>query len=56
MRQSEVKGLPKILGPVTSDDFFRQYWELQPLHISRNDIEYFADVLTLAQIETLLST
>ena len=56
MRQSEVKGLPKILGPVTSDDFFRQYWELQPLHISRNDNEYFADVLTLAQIETLLST
>ena len=47
---------PDILSPLGLDDFFSQWYEQQPLHISRADTDWFSTLVTLADIETLLST
>ena len=45
-----------VLDPVSVDDFFEQYWERKPLHISRSGSERYASLLSVADIESLLST
>ena len=45
-----------VIGPLSSDEFFRDHWEQSPLHISRNCQTHFSAVLQLQQIESLLST
>ncbi len=49
-------GLSLILGPVSAADFFSDYWEQTPLHVSRADPGHFAPLLSLSMIETLLSS
>ena len=49
-------GLSLILGPVSEADFFSDYWEQTPLHVSRADPGHFATLLSLSMIETLLSS
>lgn len=44
-----------FLKPVTTARFFDEYWETAPLHIGRSDNQYFADLLSLSDIETALS-
>ena len=45
-----------ILSPVTDEVFFSQYWEKTPLHIERGDSGYFSSLLSINDIERLLST
>jgi len=45
-----------VLDPVSLDDFFEQYWEKKPLHICRSKPEQYADLLSLTDVENLLST
>lgn len=54
--QASGGGLSLILGPVPESDFFSDYWEQTPLHVSRADPGHFAPWLTLQMIETLLSS
>ncbi len=49
-------GLSLILGPVPEAEFFSDYWEQTPLHVSRVDRGHFAPLLSLQMIETLLSS
>lgn len=49
-------GLSLILGPVPESEFFSDYWEQTPLHVSRTDPAHFAPQLSLEMIETLLSS
>ena len=44
-----------ILHPLTHEQFFSEHWEQSPLHIERNDPEYFIELLSVAEIEALLS-
>lgn len=55
MTQSEYT-INSVLDPVSIDEFFSQYWEKKPLHISRSRPEQYADLLKLIDIESLLST
>lgn len=48
--------LVRVLGPVTETDFFENYWEQNPLHVSRSSTDQFAPLLTLEAIECALST
>ena len=48
--------LALVLGPVTEQDFFEQYWEKKPLHVSRSSTAHFAPLLTLDAIEAILSS
>ena len=49
-------GLSLILDPVPESEFFSDYWEQIPLHISRTDSAHFAPQLSLEMIETMLSS
>jgi len=48
--------LSELLAPVTAADFFETYWEKKPLHISRAENAHFSELLSLAQIERVLSS
>lgn len=45
-----------VLTPVELDDFFDRYWEAEPLHIGRSCDNHFSSLLSLAEIESALST
>ncbi|OED42802.1 hypothetical protein AB833_05580 [Chromatiales bacterium (ex Bugula neritina AB1)] len=49
-------GFESLLTPVSADDFFSRYWEKMPLHISRTDEAFFARLLSVEQIDQLLSS
>lgn len=44
-----------ILHPLTHEQFFSEHWEQAPLHIERTNPEYFSELLSVADIEALLS-
>ena len=44
-----------ILHPVKAEEFFEQYWELQPLHVSRKDSCHFAEILSAEGINRYLT-
>lgn len=46
----------RLLGPITESAFFDDYWEQNPLHVSRSSLDHFASLLTLEVIECALST
>lgn len=48
--------LRRILHPVTPETFFAEYWEKKPLHIKRNDPGYFASLLTLDDVDRVITT
>ncbi|MFE4973731.1 cupin domain-containing protein [Kitasatospora sp. NPDC056651] len=47
--------LARLIHPMALPTFRNEYWERQPLHIRRNDPRYFADLLTLDDVDRLLS-
>ena len=54
--QTKTFDLSALLSPARPEDFFRERWERKPLHVSRNDAQYYADVLTNDDLETMIST
>jgi ribosomal protein L16 Arg81 hydroxylase len=47
--------LARLIQPVTPEAFVGEYYERQPLRVSRNDPDYFDGLLTLAQLDSVLS-
>ena len=47
--------LTGLVAPVSRATFFNEYWEERPLLISRNDSEYYASLLTLNEIDPLVT-
>lgn len=45
----------RLLRPITSDVFLREYWQQEPLVIERSDPEYYAGLLSARDIESLVS-
>ncbi len=45
-----------LIAPLGFDDFFREHWELKPLHLSRRDAHYYDRVLTNAALESIISS
>lgn len=39
-------GIERILTPLKYDNFMSDYWESQPLHIDRTNVEHFANLLS----------
>lgn len=48
--------LARLLEPISSDVFAREYWERKPLLVQRDDPTYYAPLLTLADVDDILST
>ena len=47
--------VPSVLHPYTDEDFFSNYFELRPLHISRKEPGYFDSVLSAQDIDDYLA-
>jgi ribosomal protein L16 Arg81 hydroxylase len=45
-----------LIDPVSPDEFRSDYWCAQPLHISRGDASFFAQLITIEDVERQLST
>jgi ribosomal protein L16 Arg81 hydroxylase len=45
-----------LLHPTTPEVFFGEYWEQRPLIVHRGDATYFRDLLTLADLDRILSS
>ena len=48
-------GLARLIAPVTPRQFEEEYADQRPLYISRDDPEYFADLLTFDDVDRLLT-
>lgn len=44
-----------LLSPVSNEDFFNLYWDKKHYYIHRNDEDYFSDILSINQLNALLS-
>jgi ribosomal protein L16 Arg81 hydroxylase len=49
-------GLDRLLRPYTPSVFFNRYWERQPLVINRGDTNYYGDLLSIRDFDSLLCT
>lgn len=47
--------LASLLQPLSSAEFFSEYWEEKPLLVSRSDAHYYATLLSLEEIDPLLT-
>lgn len=47
--------ITKLLSPYSFEEFMREYWDKKILYIPRNDASYFKDVISLDEIDDLLS-
>jgi ribosomal protein L16 Arg81 hydroxylase len=48
--------LDKLLQPLLPERFFSEYWEKKHLFLQRRDPDYFQGLMTLHDLETLIST
>ena len=51
----EAFDLTKVLWPVEAAVFFRDYWEKQPLHVSRNDPKYYRGLFSLHDLDDVIA-
>ena len=55
MQESFPPDLARLLHPITSDTFFREYWEEKPLLVRRTDPNYYGSLATLQQVDALIT-
>src|SRR5579862_536898 len=55
MPQNSKFDLAALLKPVSCAQFFDEYWEEKPLLVQRNDRDYYAALLTLDEIDPLIT-
>ncbi|KRT78949.1 hypothetical protein AMK59_6874, partial [Oryctes borbonicus] len=46
--------LSYLLAPIDVSEFFNTYWESKPLHIVRNKEDYFKNIFSSQQLDTIL--
>jgi len=53
--QKTVLDLADVLRPIEPEAFFRDYYEKQPLHVARNDVEYYRDLFSLRDLDEVIA-
>jgi ribosomal protein L16 Arg81 hydroxylase len=53
---TERFGLQELIAPIDAKTFLETYWEREPLHVARDDPDYFAELLTLEDMDRILSS
>lgn len=48
--------LARLIHPLPVEEFLSEYWEKKPLHLRREDPDYYSDLLTLNDMDQILST
>lgn len=46
----------RLIGPVEVDQFFSEYWEKKPLIISRNQPDFYAALLSLSDVDNIITS
>lgn len=54
MMPNDVFTLERLLSPIDLDTFFEEYWEKKPLLVSERDPDYYADLMTLEDVDNLV--
>src|SRR5215472_2106634 len=49
-------GLARLIDPISTETFRREYWEKQPLVVRRQDPLYYRDLLSLADVDAILAS
>lgn len=49
------RSLADLIAPITAQSFLDDYWEKQPLVVHRDEPDYYSDILTLADIDHILT-
>jgi len=52
--QSPLKLMSSLVKPTTVEEFFSSHWEKKPLHIKRDDTDYYGDLFTLEIFKNML--
>lgn len=55
MQQNQKFDLATLLRPVAPAKFFAEYWEEKPLLVGRNDRDYYGALLSLEEIDPLIT-
>lgn len=45
-----------LISPVSKQAFFEEYWEKRPLVVNRNESNYFSSLLSLEQVDRVITT
>ena len=45
-----------LFAPARLENFFREYWERKPLHLSRRDAHYYDSILTNGDLDRIISS
>lgn len=48
--------LRRIIHPITPETFFAEHWEKKPLHVRRDDAGYFKELLTLEDVDRVITS
>lgn len=47
--------LSDLLSPIDGDTFFREHWELEPLHVSRDEPDRYGGMFTRGDVDQLIA-
>ncbi|MBV9081275.1 MAG: hypothetical protein JOZ62_01265 [Acidobacteriaceae bacterium] len=56
MNSAETPSLAWLLRPVSTENYFQNYWEKQPLVIKRQQPQYLSSLLSFADIDRVITT
>jgi ribosomal protein L16 Arg81 hydroxylase len=56
MAALDVFDLGSLIDPVSKETFFAEHWERRPLHVQRDDPDFFRNVLSLGEIDRVITT
>jgi ribosomal protein L16 Arg81 hydroxylase len=54
--QARAFDLTALLAPISPEDFFCEFWERKPLHLSRGSAQFYDSLLTNGDLETIISS
>ena len=55
-QRSEATSLASIVVPISTEVFFDEYFEAQPLLVARNDAAHFTGLLSLEHVDRIIAT
>lgn len=56
LRSNLTPSLQWLINPLTSGEFFQDYWEKKPLVIRRGQSDYFTSLLSLREVDRVITT
>ena len=52
---AKFSAFTSLIEPMSTDEFFADYWEKQPLHLRRENANYYDDLITLDNVQSAIS-